>query len=52
MWLTNSLLIKGFCNFAIVEQHAAAGSPEAVNIPCQYSFYCNNLQANRNLKFM
>jgi hypothetical protein len=30
-------LMSGFCNSAIVEQQAAAGSPEAVSIPAQYS---------------
>ena len=30
-------LMHGFCSSLIVEQHAAAGSPEALRLPNQYS---------------
>jgi hypothetical protein len=32
------MLIHGFCNSEMREQHAAAGSPDALNEPNQYSF--------------
>jgi hypothetical protein len=32
-----AVLINGFCNSEIVEQHAAAGSPDAVKCLFQYS---------------
>ena len=31
-------LMSGFCSSAIVEQHAAAGSPDPLRFPTQYSF--------------
>jgi hypothetical protein len=37
-----SVLISGFCSSAMVEQHAAAGSPDADSIPAACSRHTTN----------